>query len=751
MNPSPDRLAGETEGRGGRARFPARLARLRERVQALSAEVARAAAKLDATRRGDEWIARSYAAILSRLGDLDAALAGHDWLLSGSRLPHPLGFEEMLRPPDESGRGVSPAAAWRARLQEPAGKALQPAALKDVFDIYFQDLYGRLRDPDTIFLNRGISDPWYFSPPAGVSLALDVANRQNRFGYSDPLGHAATREAAAALERQRRKQPALTPENIAVTQGATQGLTSVLALLRQQGLRGKMLVPVPNYPPLVDQVEQHFTADRVELSGRYGWDAAGVRARLLAPDAVGLCLPVPHDPTTDGSVYEQLPELADLCESAGRYLLVVENGFSDAAGGRLDPLRRPSTVIMTSWSKGYGVAGLGIGHLVADRALIDRFYRYAGSAYGPPPSFLYLAAATLAALELGRRLGAPRPFEKGLAETLSGPGLLALEFEHWCAAEELHAEFGDLMLEVVSRVRWFDGLESVQADPVVPSADRVLRTRLRGCSYRTFLSVLAAKNVSLLPSDCLAPPADDRHDLRVTVAVRPGDCVRGLTAACEEVDNIYAAQSRADWLHPDDRLWLERAGLFGADARLNFWGHVRRVRLRLEQIARAAALDAPAHLPRAAALHDLGKVWSLVGRGRAEAEWARLAGGPAGACPLPIEEGELAVARRLLRAGEELDLPPLPPELSGLLEQFFAGPGAWPDSPPWPALLDLADKTSDFRVGEPPREGDLEECLRLKAAQLRLRYPASHERIEREFGRARESLRLIFRASRAPA
>jgi hypothetical protein len=732
------------------ASLTGRIVQLQERVQRLSAEIVPALSDLNLTFRGDEWIARSYRAIQVRLEELAAALKSHDWLLSGSRTPHPVRIEEMRLYPAEFNGAVTPSAAtWRATFEQDAGM-LPTEDLKHVFDIYFRhDLYGRFRHPDTLFLNRGIADPWFFSPPAGVSLALDVANCQNWFGYSDPLGHIATRESVARLEQHRRRQEQLTFENIAIAQGATQGLTSILNLLNQQGIRGKILVPVPNYPPLVDQVEQHFTIERMALSKNYGWNPSEVRRKLLEDGTIGVVLPVPHNPTTDGSVYEELSELSLQCARTNRYLIIVENAFSDSVGGFLDPILAPNTIIVTSWSKTYGVAGLSMGHIVADKTFIDGFYRYASSAYGSPPSFLYLTGTTLADLELGQRLGVTNRLEKEVAETLSSPALLFREFNHWCEAEALYAEFGDLLLELISTARWFDSLERVQADPVVSSVNRILSTRLDGCSYHTFLSVLASKNVSILPVDCLAPPPDERHDLRVTMAVRPEHLIRGLTATCEELDNIYALQRQSDWLHPEDKIWLERAGLFNLDARLNFWGHVRRVQLRLKQIARSAGLITSDYLPRVAALHDLGKVWSLLDAGRARAEWERLSGDPASSCPLPLEEGELAIAKYLLSAASRLSLPVLPPMLIELLEALFTKQDTDYSLSRWPMLVDLADKTSDFRINDPVEQEDLERCLELKAAQLKLRHPQACDEIEMEFGRALQNSREIFRASQA--
>src|SRR6266436_679724 len=520
--------------------------KLQDRILILSKEIGQGLAHLNVDFRGDQWIKRSYQHLLALLHDLTIALNGNDWLLSGDRLAHPMTFEEMSLYPSEFASAVSfDAASWRASLREGAAKALTAEDLKDVFDIYFRyDLYGRFRRPDTIFLNRGISDPWYFAPPAGVSLALDVANERNWFGYSDPLGHIATRESVAALERHRRRQPGITFENIAITQGATHTLTSLLNLLAWRGLRGKIVVPVPNYPPLVDQISHHFGIERLALSKDYGCEPAEIRHRVLRPDVVAVLLAYPHNPTTNGSLYQEVVELARLCSETNRYLIIIENAFSDLVSGNLDPIRFPNTIIISSWSKTYGTAGLSVGHIVADRKMIDLFYRYASSAYGSPPSFLYLTCTTLAMLELGHRLGTTNRFERELDETLSSPLLLFREFGHWCEAQGLRSEFSDMILKLVMNIRCFDSLKSVQSDPIVSSVNRVLQTRLEGSNYSTFLSVLAGKNVSVLPVDCLTPP-DDRHDLRVTIALAPSELIHGVTATCEELDNLYAGSRNA--------------------------------------------------------------------------------------------------------------------------------------------------------------------------------------------------------------
>jgi len=61
-------------------------------------------------------------------------------------------------------------------------------------------LYGALYREDINMLSRGINEPAYFLAPAAINLAIDIANDNSWFGYSDSLGHQDTRNSIAKLE-----------------------------------------------------------------------------------------------------------------------------------------------------------------------------------------------------------------------------------------------------------------------------------------------------------------------------------------------------------------------------------------------------------------------------------------------------------------------------------------------------------------------------------------------------------------------
>jgi hypothetical protein len=682
--------------------------------------------------------------MLSHLEEIHATLENNEWLLTGARAPNSIALEEMLLPPAVLTSSVSPKIArWRSSLKTNALSSVPQAELHEIFHLFnCHELDGRWRNDETILLDRDGPDPQFFGPPAGISLAVDVTHQQSRAGRDDSSSTQAARKALAQLERKRRNQRQLTFENIALTASASQSLAALFSLLESEGLKGKIVVSVPNHPTLLCEIEQHFELERLALKKDYDWDVETLRGKLAEAETLGHLFTISYDAPRDAHFNEWLVSLSNFCAETNRYLIVLENGCAGEVSDGLDPIHFKQTITITDWSSAYHAEGLKISHLLADRKLIERLYRHAGDDLKRSSS-PGLLCKTLASLELGKRANRPQRLPPELSETLSSSELLFKEFNLWYRVKEVHHQFTQLVMELIFKVRWFDSLKRVGQDTNALTDHHILSTHLKGSSYRTSLAVLAAKNVSVLPVDCLLPLEADRHDLRVTTKERPGALINGLTATCEELDNLYARQTEREWLHEDDQVWLERAGLFNLDPRLNFWGHTRRVKLRLEQVASALHLTPPAHVLRGATLHDLGKVWSLLGREEVGKEWARLTGARAGYYPWAEAQRDTVIAERLLRS-TELSLPALPSELKDFLLSFFHSTAGETSPSHWLLLLDVADKTSDFKLTGEFVLKSLENCLQLKLMQVMQRYPQHRDSIKKEFDRTGASLRRLF-------
>ena len=299
------------------------------------------AERADPSRSGDSFITRSCETS-SRLLEAISSAQGVGFRTEG------LPIRSSRIDWDHRTRGGDATRRWRSALAMPASEAIHSSELKQVFDMYFRDdFYGKYRLESTLMLCRGIRDPNIFAPPAAVSIALDTANREGWYGYSDSLGHENSRNAVAALERVRRCQAGIEIDNVGLVQGGAQGLHSVLCCLKDKGIEGRFLVPVPNYAPIVESVQRVVGAELYPLNSHYGWHRNQLLSRLADTSIAGMVVSLPHNPVCgDGSIYSDMCWLAETCDRMGKHLLVDEVCYSPVWGQALDPLSHPSTILI---------------------------------------------------------------------------------------------------------------------------------------------------------------------------------------------------------------------------------------------------------------------------------------------------------------------------------------------------------------------------------------------------------------------
>jgi len=176
-------------------------------------------------------------------------------------------------------------------------------------------------------------------------------------------------EAAAA-----RAYGAADPEEVAAAPG-TQSMIELLPRLLSPELSGRVVVVAPTYA-------EHAHAWR--KAGRIVEEARNVDPRLLGDDAgVGVVVAVnPNNP--DGRILSRavLDDLAARVARRGGWL-VADEAFADFETGAgfesLIPNRPPRVIVLRSFGKTYGLAGIRLGFAVAEA----RVARAVRSALGP--------------------------------------------------------------------------------------------------------------------------------------------------------------------------------------------------------------------------------------------------------------------------------------------------------------------------------------------------------------------------------
>ena len=235
--------------------------------------------------------------------------------------------------------------------------------------------------------------------------------------------------------------------------GAGQALGAAAA--RAYGVRPGTVVPAPGTGALIAWLARLHGARRVGVLGfTYGdharaWRAAGAAVDVV-PDLAGLAgydaavVVNPNNP--DGRLLPAAP-LAALAGRVG--LLVVDEAFGDVvpAASSLAPAPPPGTVVLRSFGKFYGLAGLRLGFAVAGHPWADRLREALGPwAISGPALAIGAAALDDAAWAAAARARLARDAAR----------LDALLAAHGAAPRGGTALFR--LAAVGDAARWFDGL-----------------------------------------------------------------------------------------------------------------------------------------------------------------------------------------------------------------------------------------------------------------------------------------------------
>jgi aspartate/methionine/tyrosine aminotransferase len=214
-------------------------------------------------------------------------------------------------------------------------------------------------------LNIGDPIRFDFETPQHVRDALIRAIQEGRSNYSDSEGIPELRDAIAASEGDNGVD--VSPEDVIVTTGVTEGLVMVLAAILDED--SEILVPGPSYPAYMEY-SKLFGARPVEYHKieSEGWrpDTDDIRKKIGAKTKA-ILINSPNNPT--GAVYAR-SEVKEILDIAGEHGLMV---LSDEIYDRITYDRKtvkPGTVsedipmiIFNGLSKVYSSPGWRVGYL----------------------------------------------------------------------------------------------------------------------------------------------------------------------------------------------------------------------------------------------------------------------------------------------------------------------------------------------------------------------------------------------------
>ncbi|AMS06534.1 aminotransferase class I/II-fold pyridoxal phosphate-dependent enzyme [Acidipropionibacterium acidipropionici] len=302
-----------------------------------------------------------------------------------------------------------------------------------------------------------IGEPDFGAPPAVREAMLDVMDGRP-LPYTSAFGLPALREAISGFYRDRHGVD-VDPARIAITSGASCALVMATAATVDDG--DEVILADPSYPcnrELVTSFGGRVEAVPTTAATRYQLDTSAVD-RAWSERTTAVMVATPSNPTGTSIPFEQLSAICELARSRGAWRIVDEiyleltDPDADGRPARTVLETDPDSIVVSSFSKYFGMTGWRLGWMVVPETLVDPVERLAMnfflSASNPAQqaALACFAPETLAIceerrVELGRRrrlvldglarIGLPVPVKPDGAfyvyVDVSGTGLDAWQF-----------------------------------------------------------------------------------------------------------------------------------------------------------------------------------------------------------------------------------------------------------------------------------------------------------------------------------
>lgn len=215
------------------------------------------------------------------------------------------------------------------------------------------------RPGEDALISFGSGQPDLPPPPS----AFKVLESYKGFKYGMVQGEEVLRAAIA------REYPSAVPEEIVITNGASEAIDLVLRAISQPGAR--VALPRPYY---------YSYPHNVTLAGMtpmyYDLEKGKINFETFEKTVQGCCAVMinsPSNPTGTVQEVETLRKIEELCNNLGVYILSDEV-YKDLIYVRENyPMKGKRVVTINSFSKTYAMCGLRLGYFhTLDRELIDR-------------------------------------------------------------------------------------------------------------------------------------------------------------------------------------------------------------------------------------------------------------------------------------------------------------------------------------------------------------------------------------------
>lgn len=206
-------------------------------------------------------------------------------------------------------------------------------------------------------------NPYGCSPKASEAMAAFAQSRAYRF-YGEPAGESLRERLAARF--------GLSPDNFLVYNGAGEAVAwvYVLCLLLQ---RRRLIIPYPSYERFVEGAKL-CTPDVIEVpleAKDFSFDVEHFMDSARAGQATLGLLSNPNSP--NGNYLVDTAAMKALLEALPDCLWIVDEAFTEYGERTFVQWvrERPNLIVVRTFSKAYGLAGLRVGHAAAHRSVIE--------------------------------------------------------------------------------------------------------------------------------------------------------------------------------------------------------------------------------------------------------------------------------------------------------------------------------------------------------------------------------------------
>jgi aspartate/methionine/tyrosine aminotransferase len=272
--------------------------------------------------------------------------------------------------------------------------------IKELFNFYFRDdLYGRLESDKNIILSSGAVCEDLWGLPEIMKECLRFALNKNWYGYSDSRGRESSRIAIADYENIRMGTQIYDVNNVVITMGATFAINSLADFILTNSQGSEVLCGIPNYPPLVKAIALRHNVKLVPIQTDGVVSSIRNIIDALKPDTPMVMIQTVLNP--NGTLVNE-NEIKELISKASPNTMIILDECHELLGPKISYCKEraaENVIRISSLSKKWAVPGLKIGWFIANKNFIKKFYEFASTTYGGPPSFYFTLLEFLARME----------------------------------------------------------------------------------------------------------------------------------------------------------------------------------------------------------------------------------------------------------------------------------------------------------------------------------------------------------------